>query len=137
MGNDLIYEISNLTLMYNVFVCEMYQTNEFKIRCIKWSWRSFNLRTSTFSIIQLFLCFLYMTQVIYLTSYWLSGFLHLHEIVSVCPALFKFQPNGCTNLDAVFTKLNGCLPHWLGPYWYWWPWVKGQGHNDSISIFSS
>ena len=34
-------------------------------------------------------------------------------------------------------SLNGCLRHWLGPYWNWWPWVKGQGHNDVIPIFSS
>ena len=25
----------------------------------------------------------------------------------------------------------------LEPYWNWWPWVKGQGHSDSISISSS
>ena len=31
--------------------------------------------------------------------------------------------------------LNGCFPHWLIPYWNWWPWVKGQGHSDVISIF--
>ena len=34
-------------------------------------------------------------------------------------------------------SLNGCLPHWLKPYWNWWPWVNGQGHSDSMSIFSS
>ena len=31
-------------------------------------------------------------------------------------------------------SLNGCFLHWLGPYWNWWPWVKGQGHNDLINI---
>ena len=34
-------------------------------------------------------------------------------------------------------SLNGCLPHWLKPYWNWWPCVKGQGHSDVIPIFSS
>ena len=33
-------------------------------------------------------------------------------------------------------SLNGCLPHWLNSYWYWWPGVNGQGHSDVISIFS-
>ena len=26
--------------------------------------------------------------------------------------------------------LNSCLLHWLGFYWIWLPWVKGQGHGD-------
>ena len=29
-----------------------------------------------------------------------------------------------------------CSPR-LKPYWNWWPGVKGQGHSDVISIFSS
>ena len=78
--------------------------------------------------------------------------LHLHEIVEglyfhcslsvcvcVCPALLvnKFQPNGCTNLNAVFAKMvaytTGSNPIEIDDR----PWVKGQGHIDSISIFSS
>ena len=66
--------------------------------------------------------------------------------VCVCASLrlylgTKFQPYGWTDLDMVFTKfvkyynlfvywpymksnknkisLNGCLPHWLKPYWNW------------------
>ena len=31
-------------------------------------------------------------------------------------------------------SLNSCLLHWLGPYWNWWPWVKGQGHCDRKCI---
>ena len=33
------------------------------------------------------------------------------------------------------SSLNSCLSHTLEPYWNWWPWVKGQGHSDSISFF--
>ena len=47
----------------------------------------------------------------------------------------KFQPNGSTDLDTFL--LGSCLLHRLGPKWNWWPWVKGQGHNDAISIFPS
>ena len=32
-------------------------------------------------------------------------------------------------------SLNGCSPHWLEPYWNWWPWVKGQRHGDVNPIF--
>ena len=31
-------------------------------------------------------------------------------------------------------SLNGCLPHWLGPYWNWLPWVKGQGYIDFMIL---
>ena len=30
--------------------------------------------------------------------------------------------------------LNSCLLHWLGFYWIWLPWVKGQGHCDQICM---
>ena len=54
----------------------------------------------------------------------------------VCPVEFlwtKFQLNGWTNLDAVFTKwLLRTLARTLSN---WWPWVKGQGHSDVIPIF--
>ena len=57
--------------------------------------------------------------------------------VCVCVRLFlwtKFQPNGWTDLDGVL--VNGCLAHWLRPYWNWWPWAKGQGPSGSKFIFS-
>ena len=79
-------------------------------------------------------------------------FLHLHEIVEglyfhfslsvcvclcVCPTLLvnKFQPNGSTDLDAVFAKrLLSILARTLLKLVTL---VKGQGHSGSISIFSS
>ena len=45
----------------------------------------------------------------------------------------KFQPNGCTDLDEFLAKW--LLTELLEQYWNWWPWIKGQGHSDSISIF--
>ena len=59
--------------------------------------------------------------------------------VCVCVSdVFKKQNSSRTD-EPIWTRfsLNGCLSHWLEPYWNWWPWVKGQGHSDSISIFSS
>ena len=32
-------------------------------------------------------------------------------------------------------SLNGCLPHWLKPYRYWWPLVKGQGQWRNSHFF--
>ena len=59
--------------------------------------------------------------------------------VSVCVSNFSCEQNSSRTDAPIWTRfsLNGCLPHWLGPYWIWWPWVKGQGHSDVISIFSS
>ena len=39
--------------------------------------------------------------------------------------------------ESIWTRFSliGCLLHWLEPYWNGWPWVKGQGHSDVISIF--
>ena len=75
-------------------------------------------------------------------------FLHLHKIVEglyfhcslcVCEwvSLSVSEQNSSPTEPPIWTRfsLNGCLAHWLGPYWNWWPWVKGQGHNDVISIF--
>ena len=55
--------------------------------------------------------------------------------VSVCLCVrlclwTKFQLTDTPIWTAIFA--NNCLPHWLKPYWNWWPWVKSQGHSDSI-----
>ena len=56
----------------------------------------------------------------------------------VCPALLlnKIPAKRMNRFGREFS-LNGCLPHWLEPYWNWWTWVKGQGPSDVIPIFSS
>ena len=53
--------------------------------------------------------------------------------VSVCPALLlnKIPANWNAPIWMRFS-VNGCLSHWLWSYWDWLPWVKGQGHSDSI-----
>ena len=71
--------------------------------------------------------------------------LHLHEIVEglyfllqfVCVCVCLCVRNSCeqnsSRTDAPIWmqfSLNGCLSHWLEPYWNGWPWVKGQGHCD-------
>ena len=45
--------------------------------------------------------------------------------------------NASRTAKPIWTRfsLNGCLEHWLRPYWNWRPWVKGQGHSGSKSIF--
>ena len=57
--------------------------------------------------------------------------------VCVCVCVCLCVRNSCeqnsSRTDApiwMWFSLNGCLPHWLGPYWNWWPWVKGQGHSN-------
>ena len=63
--------------------------------------------------------------------------------VCVCVCLFvcvsgtSCEQNSSRTDEPIWTRflLNGCFLHWLGPYWYWWPWVKGQGHSDVIPIF--
>ena len=86
----------------------------------------------------------------------IQPFLHLHEIVeglyfhcslsvcvcvSVCVSvrLNSCEQNSNRTDEPIWTQfsLNGCLEHWLKPYWNWWPWSEVQGHSDSISIFSS
>ena len=57
--------------------------------------------------------------------------------LSVCPTrLVNKIPAERMHRFARCFLLNGCFPHWLGPYWIWWPWVKGQDHSDVIPIFS-
>ena len=55
--------------------------------------------------------------------------------VSVC--LSDSEQNSSRTDVPIWTQfsLNGCLLHWLGPCWTWWPWVKGHSHSDVISIF--
>ena len=68
-------------------------------------------------------------------------FLHLHEILeglyfhcslSVCLCVclcvrISCEQNSIQTDVPIWTRfsLNGCLLHWLKPYWNWWPWVKG------------
>ena len=57
--------------------------------------------------------------------------------VCVCVRLNSCEQNSSRTDEPIRTRfsLNGCLQHWLGPYWNWWPWVKGQGHRVVIPIF--
>ena len=56
--------------------------------------------------------------------------------VYVCLCICEQNADRTTPHIFTWSLLNSCLRHWLGPYWYWWPWVKGQGHSDNTSIFS-
>ena len=82
-------------------------------------------------------------------------FLHLHEIVeglhftlvclsmcvcvcvsvSVCLSVCEQKADWTAALILTSSSLYSCLLQSLKPYWNWWPWVKGQGHSDVISIF--
>ena len=57
----------------------------------------------------------------------------------MCVSGSACEQNSSRTDEPIWTRfsLNGCLTHWLEPYWNWWPWVKGQGHSDVIRIFSS
>ena len=57
--------------------------------------------------------------------------------LSVCVSNFSCEQNSSRTDAQIWTRysLNGCLLHWLRPYWIWWPCVKGQGHSDVIPIF--
>ena len=59
--------------------------------------------------------------------------------VCVCVSGTSCEQNSSRTDPPIWTRfsLNGCFPHWLRPYWIWWPWVKGQGHSDVIPVFSS
>ena len=56
--------------------------------------------------------------------------------VSVCMPDTACEQNSSRTNAPIWTRfsLNGCLAHWLKPYWNWWPWVKDQGHSGSKSI---
>ena len=55
----------------------------------------------------------------------------------VCVSGISCEQNSSRTDAPIWTRfsLNGCFLHWLGPYWIWWPWIKGQGHGDVIPIF--
>ena len=57
----------------------------------------------------------------------------------VCVRLFSCEQNFSRTDALIWTRfsLNGCLMHWLRPYWNWWLWVKGQGHSNlkHVSIY--
>ena len=57
--------------------------------------------------------------------------------LSVCVSGISSEQNSSRKDALIWTRfsLNDCLLLWLEPYWNGWPWVKGQGHSDSISIF--
>ena len=57
--------------------------------------------------------------------------------VSVCVSGNFCEQNSSRTDAPIWTQFsrNGCFPHWLKPYWIWWPLVKGQGHSDVIPIF--
>ena len=52
--------------------------------------------------------------------------------LSVCVSGSACEQNSSRTDTPIWTwfSLNGCLLHWLKPYWNWWPWVKGQSHSD-------
>ena len=70
-----------------------------------------------------------------------SGFfappwIRLSVCVSVRLCLWTNSSQTDQSIWTLFS-LNGCLPHWLEPYWNWWPKVKDEGHSTVVPIFSS
>ena len=59
--------------------------------------------------------------------------------LSVCLCLNACEQNSSRTDAPIWTQflLNGCLIYWLELYGNWWPCIKGQGHSEAISIFSS
>ena len=59
--------------------------------------------------------------------------------LSVCVSGSSCEQNSSRTDESIWTRfsLNGCLPHWLEPYWNWWPWIKGQGHLLHNSLLTS
>ena len=53
--------------------------------------------------------------------------------IHVCPSVCE-QNSQDARMSTPFLQ-NGCLIHWLKPYWNWRPWIKG--HGDVIPIFST
>ena len=64
--------------------------------------------------------------------------LYFHNSLSVCVwVCLSISEQNSSRTDApICTQflLNSCLPHWLRPYWNWWPLVEGQGRSDATSI---
>ena len=58
--------------------------------------------------------------------------------VSVC-LLFSCEQNSSRTDKSIWSRfsLNGCLLHWLKPYWNWWTWderSRSQWHNIHFLI---
>ena len=71
------------------------------------------------------------------TKSW-RGYIFIAVCLCVCLCVRNSCEQNSSRTDApILTRflLNGCLQHWHGPNWNWWPWVKGQGHSDAISFF--
>ena len=51
--------------------------------------------------------------------------------MSVC----EQNANQTATLILTRSSLKSCLLQSLEPNWNWWPWFKGQGQSDVISIF--
>ena len=67
-------------------------------------------------------------------------YFHYSLSVCVCVCVMSACEQNSSRTDVLIWMRflqNGCLPHWLGPYCNWCPWVKCQDYNDVISIFSS
>ena len=66
-----------------------------------------------------------------------GGVIFSLQFVCVCVRLISCEQNSSRKDSPIWTRfsLNGCLLHWLGLYWNWWPLVKGQGHSDVVPIF--
>ena len=54
-------------------------------------------------------------------------FTYITRFVCLC-VQFSCEQNSSRTDAPIWTRfsLNGCFLHWLGPYWIWWPWLKGQ-----------
>ena len=70
------------------------------------------------------------------TKSW-RGYIFTSVCLSVCVCVSVCEQNADRTATPILTRssLNGCLLQSLEPYWNWWPWFKGQGHSDVISIF--
>ena len=70
-------------------------------------------------------------------SFWFILYFHCSLCVSlsVCASVSEKNSSWTDTLIWTLFSLNGCLLRWLRPYWNSWPWVKGEGHSDAISIF--
>ena len=77
-----------------------------------------------------------------LREQYLNILLHLHKSVGggvlcfffglsvcVCVCVCKQNSNQRDTPILMQLSLNGCLPHWLKPYWNLWSWIKGQGFS--------
>ena len=58
------------------------------------------------------------------------------SVCCLCVRLNSCEQNSSQTNEPIWTRfsLNGCVEHWLKPYWNWLPWVKSQGHCDRKCI---